>query len=85
MLRRFQAVKGKAGYHSTGAFYAVICNNPCTIRYLAEETILVMVIPGPDEPSLEQMNHLLEPFVESLLRLEKGKLSVCRLIIPNLS
>ncbi|KAG2130249.1 hypothetical protein DEU56DRAFT_757923 [Suillus clintonianus] len=37
-----------------------------------EETILVMVIPGPDKPSLEQMNHLLEPFVESLLCLKKG-------------
>ncbi|KIK44122.1 hypothetical protein CY34DRAFT_54623, partial [Suillus luteus UH-Slu-Lm8-n1] len=68
----FQAVKGKSGYHSTGAFYAVICNNPRSIRYLPEETILVMVLPGPDEPSLEEMNYLLEPFVESMLRLEKG-------------
>ncbi|KAG1731841.1 uncharacterized protein EDB91DRAFT_1238875 [Suillus paluster] len=31
-----------------------------------------MVMPGPDEPSLEEMNYLLEPFVESMLRLEKG-------------
>ncbi|KAH7917473.1 hypothetical protein BV22DRAFT_1026280 [Leucogyrophana mollusca] len=67
----FQAIKGD-GSHSTGAFYAVICNNPRTIRYLAEETILIMVIPGPHEPSLEQMNHLLNPFVESILRLSKG-------------
>ncbi|KAG2114909.1 hypothetical protein BD769DRAFT_1629975 [Suillus cothurnatus] len=29
-------------------------------------------MPGPDEPSLEEMNYLLEPFVESMLRLEKG-------------
>ncbi|KAG2078296.1 hypothetical protein BDR04DRAFT_996086, partial [Suillus decipiens] len=58
--------------HSTGAFYTVICNNPREIRYLAEETIL-MIIPGPDEPSLEQMNHLIEPFVESMLWLEKGQ------------
>ncbi|KAG0693990.1 hypothetical protein DFH29DRAFT_881020 [Suillus ampliporus] len=68
----FQAVKGKLGYHSMGAFYAVICNNPRSIHYLPEETILVMVMPGPDEPSLEEMNYLLEPFVESMLRLEKG-------------
>ncbi|KAG1725168.1 uncharacterized protein EDB91DRAFT_1254905 [Suillus paluster] len=60
----FQTVKGKSGYHSTGAFYAVICNNPREIQYLAEETILLMVIPGPDEPSLEQMNYLIKPFVE---------------------
>ncbi|KAF9222500.1 hypothetical protein BS17DRAFT_767723 [Gyrodon lividus] len=68
----FQAVKGKAGFHLIGAFYAVICNNPCSIHYLPEETILVMVMPGPEEPSLEQMNNLLEPFVESMLWLEKG-------------
>ncbi|KAG1717310.1 hypothetical protein EDB19DRAFT_1840448 [Suillus lakei] len=67
----FQAVKGKLGYHSTGAFYAVICNNPRSIRYLPEETILIMVMPGPNEPSLEEMNYLLEPFVESMLCLEK--------------
>ncbi|KAG1819287.1 uncharacterized protein BJ212DRAFT_1496180 [Suillus subaureus] len=35
-------------------------------------TILLMVIPGPDEPSLEQMNYLIEPFVKSMLQLEKG-------------
>ncbi|KAG1877401.1 hypothetical protein F4604DRAFT_1880386 [Suillus subluteus] len=31
-----------------------------------------MVIPGPDKPSLEKMNHLIELFVESMLQLEKG-------------
>jgi hypothetical protein len=72
-ISRFQAVKGKAGYHSTGTFYAVICNNPRSIRYLPDETILVMVIPGPDEPSLKQMNHLLQLFVESMLQLENGE------------
>lgn len=80
---RFQAVKGKSGYHSTGAFYAVICNNPRSIRYLPEETILVMVLPGPDEPSLEEMNYLLEPFVESMLRLEKGKLLIIFVTVIN--
>ncbi|KAG8221451.1 hypothetical protein J3R82DRAFT_1653 [Butyriboletus roseoflavus] len=50
---RFQTTKGRAGCHSTGAFYAIICNNPCPICYLPKETILVMVIPGPTEPSLE--------------------------------
>ncbi|KIK95537.1 hypothetical protein PAXRUDRAFT_140462, partial [Paxillus rubicundulus Ve08.2h10] len=62
----------KSGFHSTGTFYAVICNNPCSIHYLLEETILVMVILGLDEPLLKQMNHLLKPFVESMLRLENG-------------
>ena len=31
-----------------------------------------MVIPGPNEPSLEQMNYLLQPFVDSMLQLEEG-------------
>lgn len=31
-----------------------------------------MVIPGPNEPSLEQMNNLLQPFIDSMLRLEDG-------------
>ncbi|KAG2146493.1 uncharacterized protein EDB93DRAFT_1104276 [Suillus bovinus] len=68
----FQIVKGKSGYHSTVAFYTVICNNLCEIQYLAEETILLMVISGPDKSSLEQMNYLIELFVESMLRLKKN-------------
>lgn len=31
-----------------------------------------MVIPGPNEPLLEQMNNLLQPFVDSMLQLEDG-------------
>lgn len=74
-------VKGKSGYHSMGAFYAVICNNLHSICYLPEETILVIVMPGPDEPSLEEMNYLLELFVESMLCLEKSNLSIIRVFV----
>ena len=63
----------KRGQHSTGAIYLVICNNPRAKRYLREETILVCVIPGPTEPSLEQMNSVIDPMVEDLKKLYGGK------------
>ncbi|EIW73997.1 hypothetical protein CONPUDRAFT_68070, partial [Coniophora puteana RWD-64-598 SS2] len=58
--------------HSTGAFYVVICNNPRSIRYAAEETILAMVLPGPHEPNLQQLNNLMDVFVNSAMRLGQG-------------
>ncbi|EIW82591.1 hypothetical protein CONPUDRAFT_142843 [Coniophora puteana RWD-64-598 SS2] len=69
----FQAVKrDSGGPHSTGAFYVVICNNPRKIRYLAEETMLVMVLPGPHEPTLEQLNKLMSLFAQTMRRLMGG-------------
>ncbi|KAI1792694.1 hypothetical protein LXA43DRAFT_1130213 [Ganoderma leucocontextum] len=53
----------KRGKYSVGAIYATICNNPRAKRFLLEETILLAIIPGPEEPSLEQLNAVLEPFV----------------------
>ncbi|TFK57760.1 hypothetical protein BDN72DRAFT_751677, partial [Pluteus cervinus] len=67
----FQAVtKGK---HSTGAVYLTLCNNPRGIRYLREETALVLVIPGPAEPSLEQLNECLKFLVCGFQKLYVGK------------
>ncbi|KAF7343039.1 hypothetical protein MVEN_01734200 [Mycena venus] len=54
----FQAVKG--GCHSTGAMYATICNTPRSFRYLREETSLLMMFPGPYEPSSDQYNNVME-------------------------
>ncbi|KAJ7016746.1 hypothetical protein C8F04DRAFT_1280647 [Mycena alexandri] len=54
----FQAVKG--GCHSTGAMYATICNNPRAIRNLREETILILIFPGPHEPTSDQYNNVME-------------------------
>ncbi|KIJ28204.1 hypothetical protein M422DRAFT_90591, partial [Sphaerobolus stellatus SS14] len=61
-----------AGCHSTGAMYVTIKNNPPALQYLMEETILICVIPGPHEPSLEQLNYILEPFVEGVQLLYQG-------------
>ncbi|KAH9834853.1 uncharacterized protein C8Q71DRAFT_710648 [Rhodofomes roseus] len=64
----------KRSHHSTGAVYVTICNNPRHKRFLREESILVSGIPGPHEPSLEQLNHILEPFVQDVKELEDGEL-----------
>jgi hypothetical protein len=52
---------------SSTAIYMVCLNLPPSIRYKAENMYLAGVIPGPREPSLTQINHLLEPLVEELL------------------
>lgn len=52
---------------SSTAIYMVCLNLPPDIRYKAENMYLAGIIPGPREPSLTQINHLLEPLVEELL------------------
>jgi hypothetical protein len=59
--------------HSTGALYFVVLNNPRELRYRREETVLVMVMPGPHEPDQDQLNSILELFVNDLLELYQGK------------
>ncbi|KAJ7291750.1 hypothetical protein C8J57DRAFT_948984, partial [Mycena rebaudengoi] len=66
----FQAVKG--GNHSTGAVYMTLLNNPIAFQSLREETDLVMMPPGPHEPSLEQLNHVFFWFVQSMKQLYNG-------------
>ncbi|OJT15383.1 hypothetical protein TRAPUB_8050 [Trametes pubescens] len=57
----------KAGKsHSVGAMYMVCLNFPPEIRYRPENIYLVAIIPGPKEPSLHQLNHLLHPLVDEL-------------------
>lgn len=69
-LIRFRGLK--RGKYSVGAIYATICNNPRSKRFLREETILLAVIPGPEEPSLEHMNYVLEPFIAEAHRMYQG-------------
>lgn len=78
MSLRFQSIK--ATCHSTGALYQTICNNPRSLQYLREETILVFVFPGPHEPTLEQLNHVMTLFIDDLLKLYNGKRSDMHLI-----
>lgn len=67
---RFQAVKGRI--HSSGGVYLTILNLPRDIRYLEENTILLMIIRGPWEPSLEQLNECMDPIALDLNDMYKG-------------
>ena len=54
---------------SATAVYMVLPNLPPSARYKVENMYLAGVIPGPREPSLTQINHLLQPLVNELLEL----------------
>jgi hypothetical protein len=58
-----------AGKHaSVGGIYMVCMNLPIHLRYRVENIYLVGIIPGPNEPNVNQINHVLRPLVDSLLR-----------------
>ena len=59
--------------HSEGAIYMSVLNLPRKERYLQENVMLIGVIPGPKEPSLN-MNTFLEPLIDELHQLWKGVL-----------
>ncbi|KAF8606147.1 hypothetical protein BDV93DRAFT_437595 [Ceratobasidium sp. AG-I] len=61
-----------SGAYSIGVFYLVINNLPRDIRYLQENTFLVMLLPGPTEPSAACINHVLEPLTNDLMHLQRG-------------
>ena len=62
----------KQGSYSVGALYLTIGNNPRSKRFLREETFLLAVLPGPSEPSLEELNNVLQIFVPELKSLYEG-------------
>ena len=64
--------KSGHGKHSTGAIYVMLANNSRSLRFLPAEMFLVAVLPGPDEPTTEQLNKVIAPLVDELLRLYKG-------------
>ncbi|KAA1480109.1 hypothetical protein DENSPDRAFT_758519, partial [Dentipellis sp. KUC8613] len=45
----------------------VLLNFPPHLRYLPENMFLVAIIPGPDKPSLSDINHALDLVVDDLL------------------
>ena len=54
--------------HSEGAIYLSILNLPLEERIKWENTIVVGIIPGPKEPSLD-INSFLKPIVDELISL----------------
>ncbi|RDX39658.1 hypothetical protein OH76DRAFT_1328342, partial [Lentinus brumalis] len=48
----------------------LVCFNlPPHLQYLPENIFLVGVIPGPKEPNVHQLNHILRPLVDELLEM----------------
>ncbi|KAI0748334.1 hypothetical protein C8Q80DRAFT_1103489 [Daedaleopsis nitida] len=66
----FGTKKGRP--HSTGGLYITFNTLDRPVRYLQHNVHLVMNIPGPKEPSLEQMNHMIEPLYNELKTLYGG-------------
>ena len=54
---------------SSTAVYMVLLNLPPSARYKTENMYLAGIVPGPREPSLTQINHLLRPLINELLEL----------------
>ena len=52
--------------YSIGVLYLVILNLPRTIRFKPENIIIVGIIPGPNEPTANEMNSYLRPLVKEL-------------------
>ncbi|KAH9935806.1 hypothetical protein B0H21DRAFT_878742 [Amylocystis lapponica] len=58
--------------HSCGGVY-ITCNNlHRSVRYLQQNIILVTTVPGPKEPSLEQLNYVFAPLVRDMKILGTG-------------
>lgn len=54
---------------SVGGIYLVCLNLPPELRLKPENIFLVGVIPGPKEPSAHQINYILRPLVDDLVKL----------------
>jgi hypothetical protein len=53
---------------SVMGLYMVCLNLPPEARFKSENTFLAGIIPGPHEPSKEEINHFLRPLVDNLLK-----------------
>ncbi|KAG1813651.1 uncharacterized protein BJ212DRAFT_1482550 [Suillus subaureus] len=58
--------------HSLGAVYISFNNLHQSVRYLMHNVHLALVIPGPKEPSLKNLNYCLEPLMDDIHCLYKG-------------
>ncbi|GBC39214.2 uncharacterized protein LOC107327733 [Rhizophagus irregularis DAOM 181602=DAOM 197198] len=58
--------------HSSGAIYGAICNIPRELRFKPENMLILGLMPGPNEPSLHQINHYLAPIVDQFQTFWEG-------------
>ncbi|KAJ7120571.1 hypothetical protein C8R43DRAFT_1136739 [Mycena crocata] len=59
--------------HSCGAIYAVFNDIYRAVRYTSDNAPILTTIPGPFEPSLEQLNHIVMPIKDGLMKLYGGE------------
>jgi hypothetical protein len=52
---------------SVGSIAMVLLNLPPSLQYKAENLYIVGIIPGPREPSLDEINYFLRPLVDFFL------------------
>ncbi|EUC60787.1 transposase family Tnp2 protein, partial [Rhizoctonia solani AG-3 Rhs1AP] len=60
------------GSYSTMGVYITINNLPFYLRTLIENMLLVIVIPGPNEPTAYEFDQMMEPLIEDLIALTQG-------------
>ncbi|KDN40631.1 hypothetical protein RSAG8_07960, partial [Rhizoctonia solani AG-8 WAC10335] len=60
------------GNYSTMGVYITINNLPIYLRTLIENMLLVIVIPGPNEPTAYEFDQMMEPLIEDLIALAQG-------------
>lgn len=69
----------QSGHHDSITFVVLVCLNlPISVRHRPENVFLVGIVPGPREPSLEQMNWVLRPIVTQLQKLWEPGLLLSR-------
>lgn len=57
----------QSGHHTSITFVILVCLSlPPDLRHKPENVFVVGIVPGPREPSLEQMNWILQPLVTEL-------------------
>ena len=49
-----------------------MCNLPCEERFKPNNILTLGIIPGPNEPSLHQINNYLAPIVDELIEFSSG-------------
>ncbi|THV04206.1 hypothetical protein K435DRAFT_649850 [Dendrothele bispora CBS 962.96] len=58
--------------HSSGPMYISIADLPRQYRFMQPYIICLMITPGPNEPTNEQLNHCMEPMARELCALKNG-------------
>jgi hypothetical protein len=78
-MLRLQAMKRVT--YSTGAVWATLDNLHRSVRFLRENSHLVITLPGPHEPTTEQLNKVMIFLMDEIRDLEKGVSLVCPLAL----